>query len=311
MQLLKPTLLLTATLLPLVTAATGELGFALGVKRNKDGGCKTTSEFEWDLDVIAKNTGARVIRTYAVSDCNTMQNIMPAVEKKGFKIVLGVWPNDDAHFADELKALKTYIPKYGTDNIKAITIGSEALYREDMTGKELASRINTVRETLADLGADNIPLGFADSWNMFLEGEAVPVVEASNFILANAFSYWQAQKMDNATRSFYDDIMQALTRIQDLKGSNDFEFWVGETNWPSQGAAFKDEKTGRTGDPGSVQNQQKYWKEGICSIVNWGINVFVFSAFDEHWKPAEKDNSVENHWGVFTDEGKPKFDMSC
>lgn len=67
----------------------GQLGFSIGVKRNSDGKCKETADFEADLDILAPYTKA--VRTYATSDCNTMQNIMPAVAKKGFKIMLGVW----------------------------------------------------------------------------------------------------------------------------------------------------------------------------------------------------------------------------
>ena len=67
----------------------GQLGFSLGVKRNSDGQCKEAVDFEADFDILAPYT--KVVRTYATSDCNTMQNIMPALAKKGFKIVLGVW----------------------------------------------------------------------------------------------------------------------------------------------------------------------------------------------------------------------------
>lgn len=93
-----------------------------------------------------------------------------------------VRPNDDAHFELEMKALETYIPMYGSDNILAITVGSEALYREDMTGKELAARIDEVRALCKSLGADNIPIGFADSWNMLIEGEAVPAIQTSDIM---------------------------------------------------------------------------------------------------------------------------------
>lgn len=82
-------LLLTAFTSSLVSANNGQLGFSLGVKRNQDGQCKETADYESDLDILAPYT--KIIRTYATSDCNTMQNIMPAVIKKGFKIVLGVW----------------------------------------------------------------------------------------------------------------------------------------------------------------------------------------------------------------------------
>lgn len=48
--------------------------------------------------------------------------------------------------------------------------------------------------------------------------------------LCNAFSYWQGQTINNATGSFFDDIMQAFGHIQSVSGSTDKpELWVGET----------------------------------------------------------------------------------
>ena len=129
--------------------------------------------------------------------------------------------------------------------------------------------------------------------------------------------------MDNSSHSFFDDIMrtsplsppfihpqptnspiEALDRVQTIKGNNNFQFWVGETNWPTAGAKFGDAVP-------SNDNAAIFWKESVCAMLHWGVNVFVFSAFDEEWKPAEKDNSVEKHWGVFHDNGKPKYDLSC
>lgn len=88
-SLLKGSLLLSALAATPVLANYGQLGFSLGVKRNSDGLCKEAYDFEADFDILAPYT--KVVRTYATSDCNTMQNIMPAIVKKGFKIVLGVW----------------------------------------------------------------------------------------------------------------------------------------------------------------------------------------------------------------------------
>lgn len=122
--------------------------------------------------------------------------------------------------------------------------------------------------------------------------------------LANAFSYWQGQKFENSTASFVDDIMQALQAVQNVKGTIDVPFWVGETNWPTGGANFKNAVP-------SVENSAAYWKDAICGMIEWGMNIFVFEAFDEEWKPVEKDNNVENHWGVMTKDGKPKFKLTC
>lgn len=86
--LLKGSLLLAAVSVASAAEA-GQLGFSLGVKRNSDGLCKETVDFEKDLDILKPYS--TTIRTYATSDCNTMKNIMPAVKKKGFKIILGMW----------------------------------------------------------------------------------------------------------------------------------------------------------------------------------------------------------------------------
>lgn len=104
--------------------------------------------------------------------------------------------------------LDRFIPIFGIDHIYAVTVGSEALYREEFTGAGLADKINDIRALLKQLGADSIPVGTADSWNKLIEGDANPAIEASDIILANAFSYWQGQKQDNATHSFFDDIMR-------------------------------------------------------------------------------------------------------
>jgi len=99
-------------------------------------------------------------------------------------------------------------------------------------------------------------------------------------------------------------LTEALDRIQTIKSTSDFQFWVGETNWPTGGAKYGDAVP-------STENAATYWKESVCPMRHWGVNIFIFSAFDEEWKPAEKDNSVEKHWGVFRDDGKPKYDLSC
>jgi glucan 1,3-beta-glucosidase len=94
------------------------------------------------------------------------------------------------------------------------------------------------------------------------------------FSLANAFSYWQGQEINNGTHSFVDDIMQALQHVQTIKKKTNVNFWVGETNWPTGGKDYE------KGIP-NVTNAARYWKEAICGILAWGVDTFVFEAFDE------------------------------
>lgn len=55
------------------------------------------------------------------------------MKQTGFQIFIGVWPTDDAHFALEKTALSIFITEVDASSIVGVTVGSEALYRGDMT----------------------------------------------------------------------------------------------------------------------------------------------------------------------------------
>lgn len=289
-------------------SAIAELAFDLGVKNN-DGSCKTVSDFENDLKILKSYTN--VVKVYAVSNCNTLENLGPAAQAEGFQVFFGIWPTDEAHYQREKDALKAYLPNIKESTVAGFLVGSEALYRKDLTAEQLAAKINDARSFIAGLkdsegnSYSNKPVGTVDSWNVLVAGYNAPAIQASDVIMANAFSYWQGQTMQNASYSFFDDIMQALQTIQTTKGSVNIDFWVGETGWPTAGSNFEDAYP-------SVANAREFWKEGICAMRAWGVNVIVFEAFDEDWKPNTSGTSnVEKHWGVWTSNGSLKYSLSC
>lgn len=50
-------------------------------------------------------------------------------------------------------------------------------------------------------------------------------------------------------------------------------------------------------------------------MLDWGVDVFYFEAFDEPWKPnsvgADGSPANEQHWGALNADRSMKFDMSC
>jgi glucan 1,3-beta-glucosidase len=74
----------------IVSAARGNMGFALGTKLG-NGECKSQQDYEQDFDAIKSASGASIVRGYAASDCNMAKNALPAAKSKGFKVVLGIW----------------------------------------------------------------------------------------------------------------------------------------------------------------------------------------------------------------------------
>lgn len=201
-------------------------GFALGTK-NPDGTCKSQAEYEDDFDAIKADSGSTIVRGYSASDCNIAQQILPAAKAKGFQVVLGVWADTEEAFAADKKALTTYVPQY-KDQVYAVTVGSESLYRGNFTGEELLEKIMDVKQAL---GGD-VPCGTADSWNKFADGTADAIIKGGvDILFANGFSYWQgAAAGKDAISTYFDDMQQALGHIQQLAGSPDaIEFWNGET----------------------------------------------------------------------------------
>lgn len=79
---------------------------------------------------------------------------------------------------------------------------------------------------------------------------------------------------------------------------------IGETGWASSCNGFY-------GAQGSKATDE--YKEGLYyqKIREWtnreGIACFYFEAFDEIWKDAANPGASENHFGLFTIDGKAKF----
>ena len=256
---------------PTLALNRGTLGFALGTRKT-DGSCKSTSDYEADFDAIKSNTGSTFVRGYSASDCNCAQQILPAAKSKGFQVVLGVWPDADESFNADKEALSNYATKY-SDQVYAVTVGSETLYRGSFTGQQLLGKINDVKSILP-----NVKVGTADSWNKYADGTADAVIKGGvDILMANAFSYWQGDNVGSGAEfTYFDDIQQALGHIQQVAGSLDsIEFWNGETGWPTDGGS--DYGAAKA----STQNAATFYSQGVCGMLDWGISVFYFEAFDE------------------------------
>lgn len=288
----------------MVAAAKGQMGYALGTKL-PSGECKTQKDYEEDFDAIEKNAGVKMVRGYAAADCDMAKNSLPAAKKKGFKVVLGIWPDVEESFNNDLEAITSVANDYA-DSIYAVTVGSETLYRGNFTGAELKDKITTVKSKLPK----NIKVGTADSWNKFADGTADALIGSVDILMVNAFAFWQGGG-DNATQVYFDDMYQASVHIEKIAGGRDKapELWNGETGWPTAvGTDFDQAK-------GGLENAENFYRKGFCALVDWGYNAFYFEAFDEPWKPESVgDNGKpvdETTWGAMTADRKTKFSLKC
>lgn len=79
---------------------------------------------------------------------------------------------------------------------------------------------------------------------------------------------------------------------------------IGETGW----ASYSDGLYGNAGSKACDEYKAGKYYQLIREWTNKEkITCFYFEAFDEHWKDAKNPMGSENHFGLFTIEGKAKY----
>lgn len=79
---------------------------------------------------------------------------------------------------------------------------------------------------------------------------------------------------------------------------------IGETGWASSADGFY----GNEGSKASDEYKQALFYKAMREWTNKeNISCFFFEAFDEPWKDGKNPSGSENHFGLFTIDGKAKF----
>lgn len=79
---------------------------------------------------------------------------------------------------------------------------------------------------------------------------------------------------------------------------------IGETGWASSSDGFY----GKEGSRASDEYKQAIYYKAMREWTNSeGISCFFFEAFDEPWKDSNNPLGSENHFGIFTVDGKAKY----
>ena len=81
---------------------------------------------------------------------------------------------------------------------------------------------------------------------------------------------------------------------------------IGETGWASVSNGFYGSKGSRATDE---YKQAMYHKLMRDWTTEANISCFYFEAFNEPWKDAQNPNGSENHFGLFTVDGKAKYPL--
>ena len=108
--------------------------------------------------------------------------------------------------------------------------------------------------------------------------------------------------MENALSHSQQQYAQVLKYITDL--GIDKPIHIGETGW----ASLSDGIYGPEGSRAADEYKQALYYHKIMSWTrSIGISCFFFEAFNEPWKSPLNPEDSENHFGLFTTNGKAKY----
>uniref|UniRef100_A0AAV1TCI8 glucan endo-1,3-beta-D-glucosidase n=1 Tax=Peronospora matthiolae TaxID=2874970 RepID=A0AAV1TCI8_9STRA len=256
--------------------------------------CKPASQIATELAVLKGVTD--VIRLYSLMDCNQATAVVPAAIEAGLKIELGIWVDASTSSFEAEKAVFKTLLETGlvtADNIVGIHVGSEAVYRGDVTVSVAIANLEEIRALChANPAAASIPLTIADIGDTYTAHPEL--IEVVDYVSANYFPFWELAAIDGAADHFYERF-SALVKIVSTYNK---EVIVGETGWASQG-------TSANGSIATEANAAKFFYDFYTLATEKNLTYYYFSAFDEPWKLAtlEAGETVEAYFGLFTEEG--------
>lgn len=129
-----------------------------------------------------------------------------------------------------------------------------------------------------------------DFWGVAEAETELPKTEQISAAMDRALQY--AQRQYNQTKNY-------------IRGLGvDKPIHIGETGWATASNSFYGPKGSKATDEyksALYHEQMREWTDEA------GISCFYFEAFDENWKDAKNPGGSENHFGLFTIDGKAKY----
>ncbi len=224
------------------------------------------------------------IRTYGCTD--SLANVGKIAHSYGLKTAIGAWLSKDLVANDKEIANLIKIAKAGQADL--LIVGSETLYRHDLTETQLVQYINKVKNEVP-----KIQVATSDTANMFILYPSI--INSIDSVLANIYPYWDGQDINNAMTSLNSQYVQLKKIAKDKK------VIISETGWPSSGNTINKAVP-------SVENAAFYFKNFISWAKATKTQYFYFEAFDEPWKGTPQAPQ-EAHWGIWDNNLKMKSKM--
>jgi exo-beta-1,3-glucanase (GH17 family)/cellulose synthase/poly-beta-1,6-N-acetylglucosamine synthase-like glycosyltransferase len=255
--------------------------FRLGQNPQKDT-YPSDDEIRQDLEQMSKLTNN--IRIYSVD--GTQANIPRLAEEFGLRVTLGIWISPDLERNEREIATAIQLAN-STRSVVRVVVGNEALFREEVTVKDLSAYLDRVR------AAVKVPVTTSEQWHIWEHNPSL--AKHVDLIAAHVLPYWEHIPVAGA-------LQFVLDRARELKHQFPTKpLLLSEVGWPSNGHM-------RGGADSTQADQAIYLRTMVNRLNRQGFNYFVIEAYDQPWK-ASDEGSVGAYWGVFNAARQQKFNF--
>lgn len=239
------------------------------------------------LDVALLSSVTTKIHSYGTR-CGQAEYILDAIQSLNLdmKLALGVWltgnrTQDDIELASARKLLSSYPLLY----FECVFVGNEVLFREDMTERQLISRINSMKAFAAE-NKINVRIGTSELATFFTP----QLYKACDVVGVNILPFFAGMGPEEGAQWAADYITEKI-----LPQAGKTTVVISEIGWPYSGGTYLD----AVADPPTFQRFMDAWVCGTAKSLN--ISWYYFEAFDEPWKKIYNQgaNKWETEWGIF------------
>ncbi|EGZ20497.1 hypothetical protein PHYSODRAFT_245857 [Phytophthora sojae] len=262
-------------------------GSGLGPDSSK---CKSAAEVQKDMFALKGITDK--VRIYSLLDCNQAELILPAAKNAGLKVHLGIWTTKSHDYLLKEKAKLASLIDSGLydNNVIGLHVGSETVYRKEITANTAISYMNEIRSYPRSRGK-NTPVTIADVIDIFYDNPQM--VDAVDSV--NEFAYWEGVDVNEGAAKTLDRIR--AIRVTAAKKNK--RMVLSEVGWSSDGQHAKI-------GVASPANQAKVFSDFFQVARSMNVEYYWYTAFDSQWRVTNGDDVVEANFGVFKEDDTMK-----
>ncbi|KAG0219432.1 hypothetical protein BGX33_003021 [Mortierella sp. NVP41] len=249
-----------------------------------------------DINVISQLTNR--VRLYGM-DCAQADLTFQAINllnlNATMKVVLTIWVDKNATtYQRQYDTLFKVLDTYGTSMVQGISVGNEAIFRKDVTLKDLGARMATVRSNIKTRYNANIPIFTSEIGNNLNS----TLADISDELSGNLHPYFAGVDVKTAaewTFSQYNNSIVDNPTPTGLAGT------ISEVGWPSAPSTAINSPSAVPG----LANLQTMVDTFICQANAAKMPYYWFEYKDEPWK-NDPTVPVEPNWGLFDKNGNLK-----